>query len=122
VLAEGYKIPVSDISNSGKPRRAYIPCPECGKIMNPKQFAGCSGIIIDCCRTHGNWFDRRELQQVVVFIQKGGMMKSRKLEMDRAREEAKKDWHNRNFGSNLKKFLSDPLIKAPDDSGHKRRI
>jgi len=115
-LDQGYKFPDAKASSTGKNRRAYIRCPECGVIMTPKNFARCSGIIIDCCQKHGNWFDWQELHQVVIFIQKGGMSKSRKLEIDRAREDARRERDSWHLGSALKRFLSDPGIKAPKDS------
>jgi Zn-finger nucleic acid-binding protein len=63
-----------------KPQRAYIPCPQCGKLMNRKNFSGCSGVVLDWCREHGSWFDRNELQQIVAFIRGGGLRKARELE------------------------------------------
>jgi len=68
--------------------RAYIPCPECRKMMNRINFAGCSGIVVDWCRAHGTWFDRNELKQIVLFIQGGGLKKARERELARL-EEAK---------------------------------
>ena len=115
-LEQGYKLPDLYAADAGKPRRTYIPCPECGVIMTPKNFAGCSGIIIDNCRKHGNWFDWQELHQVVEFIRKGGMSKSRGLEMKRALEHARNDRSNWGMGSAMKRFLSDPNIRPPKDS------
>jgi Zn-finger nucleic acid-binding protein len=69
-----------------KPRRAYIPCPQCGKLMNQKNFSGCSGVVLDWCRDHGSWFDRLELQQIVAFIQSGGLRKAREQEESRLKE------------------------------------
>ena len=112
-LEQGYKLPDLNASTTGKPRRAYIPCPECGIIMTPKNFARCSGIIIDCCSKHGNWFDWQELNQVVEFIQKGGMSKSRIFELQRAKEDARREQSSRSIAYGMKKFLSDPFIKAP---------
>jgi Zn-finger nucleic acid-binding protein len=63
-----------------KRKRAYIPCPECGKLMNHKSFTRGSGIVLDWCRDHGSWFDRQELQQVIAFIRNGGLEKSRERE------------------------------------------
>lgn len=63
-----------------KRKRAYIPCPECGKLMNHKSFSRGSGIVLDWCRNHGSWFDRKELQQIISFIRKGGLQKARERE------------------------------------------
>jgi len=51
----------------------YVPCPECGKLMNRINFAKRSGVIIDGCAQHGTWFDADELRRVVEFIRKGGL-------------------------------------------------
>ena len=60
----------------------YVPCPECGQLMNRINFAKCSGVIVDICKGHGIWFDRDELSQIVEFVRGGG------LETSRAREKA----------------------------------
>jgi Zn-finger nucleic acid-binding protein len=70
-----------------KPHRYYIPCPQCGKLMNHKNFSGCSGIVLDWCRDHGSWFDKRELQQVVTFIRNGGLKKAREREKANLQDE-----------------------------------
>jgi len=71
----------------GKTDRLYVPCPECSKLMNRRNFAGCSGIVIDWCKAHGTWFDRRELQRIVQFIQGGGLRKSREREKTKLEEQ-----------------------------------
>lgn len=55
----------------------YVPCPECGQLMNRINFARCSGVIVDVCRGHGTWFDRDELTRIVEFIRGGGLEASR---------------------------------------------
>src|SRR6476469_7121919 len=42
----------------------YIKCPKCLEMMQRQNFAGCSGVVIDTCRTHGAWFDAKELQRI----------------------------------------------------------
>src|SRR5204863_2759893 len=59
---------------------SYVPCPECGQLMNRINFARCSGVIVDVCKGHGTWFDRDELSRIVEFIRGGG------LEVARAKE------------------------------------
>ncbi len=45
------------------------PCPRCGVPMEPFNYAGDSGIILDRCRTcHGIWLDRGELERVVAVV------------------------------------------------------
>jgi Zn-finger nucleic acid-binding protein len=58
----------------------YVPCPECGQLMNRINFARCSGVIVDVCRGHGTWFDRDELSHIVEFIRGGGLQASREKE------------------------------------------
>ena len=70
-----------------KTERVYIPCPECGKLMNRNNFAGCSGVIIDWCKAHGSWFDSTELKQIVLFIRDGGLKKARTRAQARLEEE-----------------------------------
>src|SRR5579883_1391721 len=59
--------------------KGYLECLVCKKLMQRKNFAGCSGVIIDWCIGHGFWFDAHELEQIVQFIEKGGMDKARRL-------------------------------------------
>lgn len=70
--------------------RIYIPCPECGKLMNRRQFAGCSRVVVDWCKPHGTWFDRDELKRIVQFILGGGLNKSREREKIKLEEERQK--------------------------------
>ena len=73
-----------------KHKRAYIPCPRCNKLMNRRQFAGCSHVVVDWCKAHGTWFDRDELRQIVQFILDGGLVKARERER-RQIEEARQN-------------------------------
>ena len=66
---------------------ALIPCPECGNLMNQKNFAGCSGVVIDVCKAHGIWFERLELMHIIRFIQDGGLAKAREQEIAKLQEE-----------------------------------
>lgn len=58
----------------------YIKCPTCDEFMNRKNFARCSGVVVDWCRGHGYWFDRHELEAVIKFVEAGGMQKARERE------------------------------------------
>ncbi len=60
----------------------YVPCPRCAKLMNRVNFAHCSKVVVDVCKTHGTWFDKDELRRIVEFIRAGGMelARSRQLE------------------------------------------
>jgi len=55
----------------------YVPCPQCGQLMNRINFARCSGVVVDVCKGHGTWFDRDELREIVEFIRGGGLELSR---------------------------------------------
>ena len=50
----------------------YFGCPECGALMNRKNFGGSSGIVVDVCHRHGTWFDAAELAGVLAFVESGG--------------------------------------------------
>lgn len=55
----------------------YRPCPGCGQMMNRKNFAGTSGIIIDVCSLHGSFFDPGELPRVLEFVRRGGLLRAK---------------------------------------------
>jgi Zn-finger nucleic acid-binding protein len=90
--------PVSALDAAApKTGRTYIPCPKCDKLMNRRQFAGCSRVIVDWCKAHGTWFDRDELRQIVQFILDGGLNKSRereKLTLEDARQSLREERRN----------------------------
>lgn len=76
---------------AGLPRVKYLPCPRCRQLMNRKNFALRSGIIVDVCAEHGTWFDANELHHIVQFIRQGGMTTAREFEkqdLERARRMA----------------------------------
>jgi Zn-finger nucleic acid-binding protein len=81
VHASADPVNVTASSTGERPGRFYVPCPECGEIMNRRNFVGCSGIVVDYCTRHGTWFDRRELQGIVRFIEDGGLRKARENEL-----------------------------------------
>jgi len=58
----------------------YVPCPQCGQLMNRINFARCSGVVVDVCKGHGTWFDRDELREIVEFIRRGGLDLARENE------------------------------------------
>ena len=91
------------IADLPKPQRttnankAYIPCPECKNLMTPRNFAGCSGVIIDECRSHGVWFDPGELAAIMQFIRDGGLDKARKRNEARIQDQIRQ----KEFGTAL---------------------
>jgi len=112
VLGFGKAVQVSSRSRKGR-RRAYIPCPECGKLMNQKNFSGCSGVVLDWCREHGAWFDRRELQRIVSFIRCGGLRKARARERAELWEE-KERMRARQFDLAVRSAQDDTSIMDRD--------
>ncbi len=80
VLGAASQAPGHAVQETDKVR--YVPCPQCGQLMNRINFAHCSGVIVDICKGHGSWFDCEELSRIVEFIRGGG------LEASRAREKA----------------------------------
>lgn len=69
---------------------SYVPCPDCGQLMNRNNFAKASGVIVDICKRHGVWFDADELPAIIEFIQKGGMETARQRERNEIEQERDK--------------------------------
>lgn len=67
----------------------YIPCVRCGKLMNRKNFAKISGVIIDECGMHGVWLDAGELEKIRHFIADGGLEKAQDVEIEKVKTELK---------------------------------
>lgn len=78
VLGAAARVPAHSTAEEDKIR--YVPCPQCGQLMNRINFARCSGVVVDVCKGHGTWFDRNELRQIVEFISGGGLEVSRQKE------------------------------------------
>ena len=54
---------------------AYIPCLDCGELMQRRQYrhrGRSTGVVVDVCRRHGIWLDARELERVVAAIRAAG--------------------------------------------------
>lgn len=66
---------------------AYIPCVRCGKVMNRKNFAKISGVLMDECVTHGVWLDAGELDKIRHFVADGGLDRAKDKEIERNRVE-----------------------------------
>jgi Zn-finger nucleic acid-binding protein len=99
-------------SVSVESRVRYVPCPECGQLMNRVNFARCSGVVVDVCKGHGTWFDRDELAEIVEFIRAGG------LEQSRAREKAELEETRRQIQEEkiqLQLTGNKPLLMTDDD-------
>ena len=84
----------------------YLKCPICSQLMNRKNFANASGVIIDWCRGHGYWFDHGEIEAILQFVRKGGLEVARekqhlrdKLELERKRQRVDIPSYTRTPGS-----------------------
>jgi Zn-finger nucleic acid-binding protein len=60
----------SDLADPG-PQRFYRPCVVCQRLMNRRQYARGSGVILDMCRDHGIWFDADELARLLAWLRQG---------------------------------------------------
>lgn len=70
----------------------YVKCPECAKIMQRRQFARISGVVVDVCADHGIWFDRSELTGVIEFVGDGGLERARQhLHVKRLRQAKRRE-------------------------------
>ena len=67
---------------AGLEKVRYVPCPVCKKLMNRVNFARCSNVVVDVCKTHGTWFDKDELRRIVEFIQAGGFEQARTRQIE----------------------------------------
>lgn len=83
----GAASPAQSRAVSASRRIQYVPCPECGQLMNRVNFARCSGVVVDVCKRHGTWFDCNELQQIVEFIRSGGLDAARAKEKQQLADE-----------------------------------
>ncbi len=59
-------------SNPAAQRVQYRKCPVCDGFMQRRNFRRSSGVIIDCCSSHGTWLDADELEQIAGFVLSGG--------------------------------------------------
>ncbi len=80
VLGTASPAPAHQTPSADLEKIRYVPCPQCGQLMNRINFARCSGVIVDICKGHGTWFDRDELSGIVQFIRSGGLEVSRQKE------------------------------------------
>ena len=70
-------------------QRFYVPCPECEQVMDRRQFARISGVVVDVCVAHGVWFDHDELPRIVQFARDGGLERAeQKMRLERLADDA----------------------------------
>ncbi len=96
VLGAATPAPARQTSSEELSGIRYVPCPQCGQLMNRINFAHCSGVIVDICKGHGTWFDCDELSTIVQFIRGGGLEVSRqkeKSEIEFERQQLHREQH-----------------------------
>jgi len=71
--------------------KMYVKCPSCKTLMNRRQFAAGSGVIVDVCKQHGTFFDVGELPAIIDFVMQGGLEKAERAEIERLRNEARRE-------------------------------
>ncbi len=69
----------------------YVKCPVCRIVMNRRQFASGTGIVIDVCRAHGTFFDVGELPLIIELVMNGGLDTAQRKDIERAREAARRE-------------------------------
>jgi Zn-finger nucleic acid-binding protein len=85
-------LPKTQIATAPPPAtKMYIKCPCCRVVMNRRQFAAGSGVIVDVCKKHGTFFDAGELPAIVDFVMQGGLEKAERNELQRLRDQAKRE-------------------------------
>ena len=52
----------------------YVPCPDCGRLMNRRNYGTKAGVIVDICKEHGVWLDGGELGSLMKWLKAGGGM------------------------------------------------
>jgi Zn-finger nucleic acid-binding protein len=65
----------------------YLPCAECGTMMNRRNHSRRSGVLIDECRGHGTWLDAGELAALARFAASGGMKEAEEAHADQESRE-----------------------------------
>lgn len=92
--ADRQGLALRQLAERPKPARAvetnavrYLACIRCGDRMVRRNFGGSSGIILDVCRDHGVWLDHSEIEKALAFARTGGLMRARRLELERLRAE-----------------------------------
>jgi Zn-finger nucleic acid-binding protein len=93
--------------------KLYIKCPVCKVVMNRKLFASGTGIIIDVCRSHGTFFDAGELPIIIEFVMNGGLEKQQKKDLERMRDQIKRESRSMSMPAVGGPGASDALLTSP---------
>lgn len=60
----------------------YRRCPACATVMTRTNIARISGVVVDRCGAHGDFFDADELPRLVRFWDEGGLDRLRRYERE----------------------------------------
>lgn len=110
-------VPRAEVQPTRPGGRMYVKCPVCATIMNRRQFSAGSGVIIDVCKAHGAFFDPGELPAIITFVMNGGLEQAQKKELDRAREQLKRERDNAQFTAMMASRSSTRASENPDLAG-----
>ena len=99
----------------------YVPCPCCNNLMNRRNFGRVSGIIIDLCDEHGVWLDYQELNQIVLFVEKGGLERTKRLEIEEAHD-ARLGRHRNAIRNAERNRTRSPMMPILPDLERKRSV
>jgi len=100
---------------AGARSEGYIPCVACGQLMQRRNYAGSSGVIVDVCGHHGIWFDHRELERVLEFVRSGGLRRARTRELERQEERLRRLRESAAPGRVQGGEFLDPVGRPPED-------
>lgn len=67
--------------------QGYAPCVVCSELMNRRNYASASGVLIDLCGKHGVWLDHGEIDKILNFIRAGGLERARRRELQRLEDQ-----------------------------------
>jgi len=90
----------------------YARCPVCRTIMNRKNFAGISGVVVDICGYHGIWFDSGEMDKIMDFVAHGGLQKARVREAEERLWELNQQAQIRNEEAIARGTVIPPLMSS----------
>ncbi|MCU0648025.1 MAG: zf-TFIIB domain-containing protein [Gemmatimonadaceae bacterium] len=80
---------VDAIASTAMPIR-YRRCPSCATLMHRRNVARISGVIVDRCAAHGDFFEVDELPALVRFYDEGGVDRLRAVEREELAGERRK--------------------------------
>lgn len=96
--------------------RLYRPCPRCGALMNRQNYGRSSGVILDVCFQHGVWFDADELERLLTWVRRGGILAEEKRRREEQLEVARRERLKRmdEKGELAPRMLSEPKAGSLD--------